>query len=139
MNKSALYVKYDNSFSSSTHTLVQENGVAVAIEAIYRDLEYARSLVKGIAHQDHRDLRAELFDAEHATIRDFPSITPPEHPSPSGSATGPPVTGASYRTRTNPRMTPTDVDRPSPRPGPWHRFALSDDAFLHQPCPPISS
>ncbi|KAI0639100.1 hypothetical protein C8Q77DRAFT_1045127 [Trametes polyzona] len=66
-----------------------ENGVAVAIEAIYRDLEYARSLIKGAAHRDHRDLREELFDAEHATIRDYPSFSPPEHPSPSGSATGP--------------------------------------------------
>ncbi|KAH9890995.1 hypothetical protein C8Q73DRAFT_105774 [Cubamyces lactineus] len=60
-----------------------ENGVATAIEAIYRDLEYARSLIKGAAH---RDLREELFDAEHATIRDYPSSTPLEHPSPSGSA-----------------------------------------------------
>ena len=57
--------------------------MATAIEAIYRDLEYARSLIKGAAH---RDLREELFDAEHATIRDYPSSTPLEHPSPSGSA-----------------------------------------------------
>ncbi|KAI0662529.1 hypothetical protein C8Q70DRAFT_909134 [Cubamyces menziesii] len=63
-----------------------ENGVATAIEAIYRDLEYARSLIKGAAH---RDLREELFDAEHATIRDYPSSTPLEHPSPSGSTTAP--------------------------------------------------
>ncbi|KAI0374478.1 hypothetical protein BV20DRAFT_1118483 [Pilatotrama ljubarskyi] len=63
-----------------------ENGVSVAIEAIYRDLEYARSLIKGAAH---RDLRDELFDAEHATLRDYPSTVPPEQPSPSGSATGP--------------------------------------------------
>lgn len=60
----------------------------MAMEAIYRDLEYARSLIKGAAHHD-RDLREELFDAEHATIRDYPSSTPDEHPSPSGSATGP--------------------------------------------------
>ncbi|KAI0670202.1 hypothetical protein C8Q78DRAFT_174503 [Trametes maxima] len=67
-----------------------ENGVAVAIEAIYRDLEYARSLIKGAAHRDdNHDAYDEFFDAEHATIRDFPSTTPPEHPSPSGSATGP--------------------------------------------------
>ncbi|KAH9853091.1 hypothetical protein C2E23DRAFT_885078 [Lenzites betulinus] len=64
-----------------------EDGVSVAIEAIYRDLEYARSLIKGTANRDIRDLREELFDAEHATIRDYPSATPPEHPSPSGSAT----------------------------------------------------
>ncbi|KAI8995413.1 hypothetical protein BD414DRAFT_435240 [Trametes punicea] len=62
-----------------------ENGVATAIEAIYRDLEYARSLIKGNAQ---RDMHQELFDAEHATIRDYPS-SPLEHPSPSGSATGP--------------------------------------------------
>ncbi|KAI0823047.1 hypothetical protein BC628DRAFT_1417911 [Trametes gibbosa] len=68
-----------------------EDGVSVAIEAIYRDLEYARSLIKGVVHHDHRDLREELFDAEHATIRDYPSLksTLHEHPSPSGSATGP--------------------------------------------------
>ena len=39
---------------------LQENGVATAIEAIYRDLEYARSLIKGAALNE---------DAEHATIR----------------------------------------------------------------------
>ncbi|EKM60815.1 glycosyltransferase family 1 protein [Phanerochaete carnosa HHB-10118-sp] len=33
-----------------------ENGVATAIEAIYRDLEYARSLIKGLPHEDETDL-----------------------------------------------------------------------------------
>ncbi|KAI1797585.1 UDP-Glycosyltransferase/glycogen phosphorylase [Ganoderma leucocontextum] len=62
-----------------------ENGVATAIEAIYRDLEYARSLIKGAAQ--HHD--EEHFDAEHATIRDYPaSSIPPEHPSPCLSASG---------------------------------------------------
>ncbi|OBZ79076.1 Sterol 3-beta-glucosyltransferase [Grifola frondosa] len=60
-----------------------ENGVATAIEAIYRDLEYARSLIKGLG-SDHG---SDHFDAEHATIRDF-SVTP-ERPSPTGSSPGP--------------------------------------------------
>ncbi|KAI0786102.1 glycosyltransferase family 1 protein [Abortiporus biennis] len=43
-----------------------ENGVATAIEAIYRDLEYARSLIKGTpASLETRDL-----DPEGATIRE---------------------------------------------------------------------
>ena len=60
-----------------------------AIEAIYRDLEYARSLIKG--GPSIRDTaRDDYLDAEHATIRDYPfSSSPPEHPSPSWSATGP--------------------------------------------------
>ena len=49
-------------------------------------MEYARSLIKGVAH---RNIHEELFDAEHATIRDYPSSMPLEHPSPSGSVTGP--------------------------------------------------
>ena len=68
---------------------MQENGVATAIEAIYRDLEYARSLIKGAAQRDAQIEPEEYFDAEHATIRDYPaSSTPPEHPSPSCSASG---------------------------------------------------
>jgi sterol 3beta-glucosyltransferase len=31
---------------STAELIVQENGVATAIEAIYRDLEYARTLIK---------------------------------------------------------------------------------------------
>lgn len=42
--------------------------MATAIEAIYRDLDYARSLIKGIAHQDEV--------AEDATIRERHSRTP---------------------------------------------------------------
>ncbi|KAH7927370.1 glycosyltransferase family 1 protein [Leucogyrophana mollusca] len=42
-----------------------ENGVATAIEAIYRDLDYARSLIKHVAHN------AEVSpEAEEATLRD---------------------------------------------------------------------
>ncbi|KAI0724242.1 hypothetical protein C8T65DRAFT_733888 [Cerioporus squamosus] len=64
-----------------------ENGVATAIEAIYRDMEYARSLIKGAASRNTE--HDEYFDAEHATIRDYPaSSSPPEHPSPSWSASG---------------------------------------------------
>ncbi|CDO70233.1 Glycosyltransferase Family 1 protein [Trametes cinnabarina] len=63
-----------------------ENGVATAIEAIYRDMEYARSLIKGAAH---RNIHEQLFDAEHATIRDYSSTAPLEQSSPSGSIAGP--------------------------------------------------
>ncbi|KAF7784577.1 CAZyme family GT1 [Agaricus bisporus var. burnettii] len=41
-----------------------ENGVATAIESIYRDLEYARSLIKRPVVED-----AEEDDTEHSTIR----------------------------------------------------------------------
>ncbi|EMD41640.1 glycosyltransferase family 1 protein [Gelatoporia subvermispora B] len=51
-----------------------EDGVATAIEAIYRDLEYARSLVKGGPSDTHPD----EHDAEHATIRDFDQHSTPE-------------------------------------------------------------
>lgn len=40
-----------------------ENGVAIAIEAIYRDLEYARSLIRRTVHED-------AVDAEDSTIRE---------------------------------------------------------------------
>lgn len=42
--------------------------MATAIEAIYRDLDYARSLIKGIAHQDE--------EAERATLRERHSPSP---------------------------------------------------------------
>ncbi|KIP06915.1 glycosyltransferase family 1 protein [Phlebiopsis gigantea 11061_1 CR5-6] len=45
-----------------------ENGVATAIEAIYRDLDYARSLIKGAPHTDE--------EAERATLRDQRSPSP---------------------------------------------------------------
>ncbi|CAL1696325.1 unnamed protein product [Somion occarium] len=45
-----------------------ENGVATAIEAIYRDLEYARSLIKGIVAKD--ESRSDRFDDERDTIRE---------------------------------------------------------------------
>ncbi|OCH96692.1 UDP-Glycosyltransferase/glycogen phosphorylase [Obba rivulosa] len=52
-----------------------EDGVATAIETIYRDLEYATSLIKGIAA---RDSHPDDFDAEHATIREFGRPSTPE-------------------------------------------------------------
>ena len=51
---------------------MQENGVATAMEAIYRDLEYARSLIKGAANDDA--IRHD--DDERATVRDQ-SLSPP--------------------------------------------------------------
>jgi sterol 3beta-glucosyltransferase len=44
---------------------IQESGVATAIESIYRDLEYARSLIKRTVVEDV----AEEEDNEHSTIR----------------------------------------------------------------------
>ncbi|KZT22136.1 glycosyltransferase family 1 protein [Neolentinus lepideus HHB14362 ss-1] len=60
-----------------------ENGVFTAIEAIYRDLEYARSLIKN-PHDDP--------DGENATIRDVDNTNPssgstPDRPSPVESST----------------------------------------------------
>ncbi|THH29724.1 hypothetical protein EUX98_g4467 [Antrodiella citrinella] len=55
-----------------------ENGVATAVEAIYRDLEYARSLIKGRVHaMEHRDA-FDASDHEHATIRESKGHSP--HP-----------------------------------------------------------
>ncbi|KAH9937404.1 glycosyltransferase family 1 protein [Fomitopsis serialis] len=60
-----------------------EDGVGTAIEAIYRDLEYARSLVKSAAAEDLHD---DGLDAEHATIRDLrPSLPSPVY---SGARSG---------------------------------------------------
>lgn len=53
--------------SSVTSCHIQENGVAAAIESIYRDLEYARSLIKHTAVEDPD----EQADNEHSTIRNF--------------------------------------------------------------------
>lgn len=46
----------------------QENGVATAIEAIYRDLEYSRTLIKRPSAHDER--AGDANDAEDATIRE---------------------------------------------------------------------
>lgn len=50
--------------TQDTDQAIQENGVATAVEAIYRDLEYARSLIKKSAHADHRD----TDHADHTAI-----------------------------------------------------------------------
>ena len=56
--------------------------MGTAIEALYRDLEYARSLVKDpVAY----DLREDTLDAEHATIRDYRQPLSPEPRSASSS------------------------------------------------------
>lgn len=74
---------------------IQENGVSTAIEAIYRDLEYARSLT--IKRRNNAGLpHDEGHDTENATIRKlsspFSSVPQtPERPSTRsslGSATG---------------------------------------------------
>ena len=57
---------------------LQENGVATAIESIYRDLDYARSLVKRHVVEDEDD---EEGTAEDSTIRHRDNISPS---SPSG-------------------------------------------------------
>lgn len=63
-------------------TASQEDGVGTAIEALYRDLEYARSLVKDpVAY----DLREDTLDAEHATIREYRQPLSPEPRSASSS------------------------------------------------------
>jgi sterol 3beta-glucosyltransferase len=65
--------------------IVQENGVATAIEAIYRDLEYARTLLKRSGAHD------DVNDAEHATIREKGTSSSPPSRSETrsgGSSTG---------------------------------------------------
>ena len=56
--------------------------MGTAIEAIYRDLEYARSLVKDPIADD---LQEDTLDAEHATIRDYRRPLSPEPRSTSSS------------------------------------------------------
>lgn len=65
---------------------MQENGVSTAIEAIYRDLEYARTLIKRSGAPDERT--GDVNDAEHATIRE--RGTPPSRSETrsGGSSTG---------------------------------------------------
>ena len=70
-------------------TYIQEDGVATAIESIYRDLEYARSLIKrhGV---DDLDGISEL-DGEDSTIRNHDDMSPS---SLSGYSSGGSVRGA---------------------------------------------
>jgi sterol 3beta-glucosyltransferase len=56
--------------NSITEYLGQENGVATAIEAIYRDLEYARTLIKWPGAPDSEERQGDVNDAEDATIRE---------------------------------------------------------------------
>ncbi|KAI0307934.1 glycosyltransferase family 1 protein [Multifurca ochricompacta] len=70
-----------------------ENGVATAIEAIYRDLEYSRTLIKRSGAPDERT--GEGNDAEDATIREkaAPSSPPSRSETRSGGSSaggGPP-------------------------------------------------
>ncbi|KAJ7275436.1 glycosyltransferase family 1 protein [Mycena haematopus] len=48
-----------------------EDGVATAIESIYRDMDYARSLIKRVPDSD--DDHDSEVDREHSTIRDRPA------------------------------------------------------------------
>lgn len=52
----------------------QEDGVATAVESIYRDLEYARSLIKQRHGVD--DLEVSEVDGEDSTIRNHDNMTP---------------------------------------------------------------
>jgi sterol 3beta-glucosyltransferase len=73
----------------SLSSIMQEKGVATAIEAIYRDLEYARTLIKRSGAPGERT--GDVDDAEHATIRErgAPSSTPSRSETRSGgSSTG---------------------------------------------------
>ncbi|KAJ7770865.1 glycosyltransferase family 1 protein [Mycena maculata] len=66
-----------------------EDGVATAIESIYRDMDYARSLIKRVVPDSDDDLEDEV-DAEHSTIRDRSNLPadPQSGYSSSGSAPG---------------------------------------------------
>ncbi|ESK98185.1 udp-glucose:sterol glycosyltransferase [Moniliophthora roreri MCA 2997] len=66
-----------------------ENGVATAIESIYRDLEYARSLIKHNVSESEDD---DSIDNEHGTVRDhdFSNSELRSGDSSSGSARGAP-------------------------------------------------
>lgn len=63
-----------------------EDGVATAIEAIYRDLEYARSLVKGGISDDPQDGDAH---GEDATIREYNPSSSPEQQEPVSGRSSP--------------------------------------------------
>ncbi|KAJ6501660.1 glycosyltransferase family 1 protein [Mycena vitilis] len=64
-----------------------EDGVATAIESIYRDMDYARSLIKRVV-PDFDDDDEDEIDGEHSTIRDRPSEPSQSGYSSSGSAPG---------------------------------------------------
>ena len=65
----------------SLNVVGQENGVATAIEAIYRDLEYARTLIKRPGAPDSDERQGDGNDAEDATIRERgPPSSPPSRP-----------------------------------------------------------
>ena len=49
-------------------TMVQENGVATAIQAIYRDLEYAKTLIKHRANITNSDDPNNAMDEESWTF-----------------------------------------------------------------------
>ena len=60
-----------------TDVSLQENGVATAIESIYRDLEYARSLVKR-RHDDEQE-RATIRDKHHRSASASASLDHSAH------------------------------------------------------------
>lgn len=62
----------------------QENGVAVAVESIYRDLEYARSLIKRHTAEEHEDSKED----EGSTVRVHDNISPGSLSSSAGSGRG---------------------------------------------------
>ncbi|KAF8213503.1 hypothetical protein K438DRAFT_1902562 [Mycena galopus ATCC 62051] len=63
-----------------------EDGVATAIESIYRDMEYARSLIKRVV-PDSDDDEDDEIDGGHSTIRDRPAVEQSGYSS-SGSTPG---------------------------------------------------
>ena len=65
---------------------MKENGPATAAEAIYRDLEYARSLIKRTVHDD---LLEDVIVDEDATIRDYERRPSSSHSGYSSSGSGP--------------------------------------------------
>lgn len=72
---------------------VQENGVATAIEAIYRDLEYARTLVKHRHREDIEEDNATVLERHYSMTASERSphlepYTDSSHESSNGSAAG---------------------------------------------------
>ncbi|KAJ7462788.1 glycosyltransferase family 1 protein [Mycena galericulata] len=66
-----------------------EDGVATAIESIYRDMDYARSLIKRSVPDSDDDLEDEI-EGEHSTIRDRSNLSAEQsgYSSSGGSAPG---------------------------------------------------